>query len=137
MVEAYISVGEVMTSEVITIDRMATIRDAVAVIREKGVSSLVVERRDEADEFGMITVRDIATQVVAEDKSTERTSVYEIMSKPIMTVPKDMNIMYAVRLLVRFGMTRAVVTDNNRMPCGIVTLRDMVVGSERIRTGSD
>jgi CBS domain-containing protein len=47
------------------------------------------------------------------------------MSKPVMAVSADMNIKYAVRHLVRFGLTRALVIDDTRSPIGIVTLRDM------------
>ena len=42
----YIRVSEVMTKPVRTIDRMATVRDALKVLSESGVSSLVIERRD-------------------------------------------------------------------------------------------
>jgi CBS domain-containing protein len=38
-----------------------------------------------------------------------------------------MNVVYAVRLLVRFKLTRALVIDHDRNPLGIVTLRDMVL----------
>lgn len=129
-----IAVEEVMSSSVYTISSMATIREAVALIQDKGVSSLVVERRDERDEFGMLTIRDIARDVVAEDRPADRTSVYEVMQKPILTVRRDMNIKYAVALLTRFGVSRSVVVDQESTPIGIVTLRDMVLGSERILT---
>ncbi len=49
------------------------------------------------------------------------------MSKPVVTVPADMSIKYAVRLLVRFELSRALVVDAERKPVGIVTLRDMVL----------
>ena len=49
------------------------------------------------------------------------------MSKPVLTVPTDMNIKYAVRMLVEFGPSRAIVVGSDRAPVGIVTLRDMVL----------
>jgi CBS domain-containing protein len=101
-------------------------------IRNAGVSSLVVERHDESDEFGMLTIRDIAREVVAQDKPADRTGVYEIMTKPVLTVPAEMNIKYAVRLLTRYSVSRAVVIDHDRNPVGIVTLRDMVLGYNNI-----
>ena len=61
------------------------------------------------------------------NRSAERVNVYEIMSKPVVTLPADMNIKYAVRLLVRFELSRALVVDAERRPVGIVTLRDMVL----------
>lgn len=125
---SYVSVSDIMTPNVKTIGRVATIEEAIEMIREAGVSSLVVERHGEGDEFGMLTIRDIAREVVATDKPAARTSVYEIMTKPVLTVAAEMNIKYAVRLLVRYSVSRAVVVDHDRNPVGIVTLRDMVLG---------
>jgi CBS domain-containing protein len=126
--KSYVSVSEIMTPNVRTIGRIATIEEAINMIREAGVSSLIVERHDESDEFGMLTIRDIAREVVATDRPAARTSVYEIMTKPVLTVAAQMNIKYAVRLLVRYAVSRAVVVDTERNPIGIVTLRDMVLG---------
>ena len=125
--EQCITVGMVMTHEVRTIDPMATARKAIRVMRDADVSSLVVDRRDAADEFGLLSVTDIAREVIATDRSPDRVNVYEIMSKPVLTLPVDMNNKYAVRLLAKFGVSRSLVLDENRVPVGIVTLRDMVL----------
>ena len=116
-----------MTPQVRTIGRTATVREAVTIMRQIGVSSLVVERRDEADEFGLLVVTDIAREVIGKDRSADRVNVYEVMTKPVLTLPAEMDIKYAVRLLTRFQLTRALVLDNDRGPVGIVTLRDMVL----------
>ncbi|HJO68172.1 MAG TPA: CBS domain-containing protein [Rhodospirillales bacterium] len=125
--ETPIRVREVMTPQVRTIGRTATVREAVTIMREAGVSSLVVERRDEEDEFGLLVVTDIAREVVGMDRSADRVNVYEVMTKPVLTLPAEMNVKYAVRLLTRFQLARALVVDNERRPVGIVTLRDMVL----------
>ena len=128
----YVKVKDAMTSHVRTIDAMATVKDAIRVMDEAGVSSLIVARRDDADEFGLLVVTDIAREVIAQNRSAERVNVYEVMSKPVLTLPMEMNIKYAVRLLVRFDLSRAVVVDHERQPVGLVTMRDMV-----LRHGSD
>ena len=125
-------VSEAMTASVHTIDAMATAKDAIQAMREHGVSSLAVERRDEHDEFGLLVIADIAREVIAVNRAAERVNVYEIMSKPVVSLPADMSIKYAVRLLVRFELSRALVIDAAREPVGIVTLRDMV-----LRYGAD
>ncbi len=122
-----ITVSEAMTASVHTIDATATVKDAIKLMREHGVSSLAVDRRDEHDEFGLLVISDVAREVIAKNRSAERVNVYEIMSKPVVTLPADMNIKYAVRLLVRFELSRALVVDAERRPVGIVTLRDMVL----------
>lgn len=122
-----IRVGDVMSPTVRTITRTATVRDAINQLRAAGVSSLVVERHDADDEFGLIVITDIARDVIAKDRAPDRVNVYEIMTKPVLTLPPEMNIKYASRLLVAFKLTRALVVDETRSPIGLVTLRDMVL----------
>ncbi len=120
-------VSQAMTASVHTIDAMATVKDAILAMRTHNVSSLAVERRDEHDEFGILVITDIAREVIAVNRAAERVNVYEIMSKPVVSLPADMKIKYAVRLLVRFDLSRALVIDARRQPIGIVTLRDLVL----------
>ncbi len=122
-----VRVGDVMSPMVRKIALTATVAEAIEAMRDAGVSSLVVERRDAFDEFGLIVVTDIAREVIAKDRAAERVNVYEVMSKPVLTLPVDMQGKYAVRLLIRFNLSRALVVDVNRVPVGIVTLRDLVL----------
>ena len=122
----YVKVREVMTAAPRVIDGLAPVREAIELMRSNGVSSLVIDRRFEGDEYGMVTVNDIAGKVIAHDRSPDRISVYEIMTKPVLTVNAEMDIKYAIRLLTRFRLTRALATEHGQM-VGIVTLRDMAV----------
>ena len=121
-------VGDVMITEIISINGLATVSEAMALMRQRNVNSLVVSRRDEDDEIGLVLVSDIARQVIAPNRSPDRVNVYEIMSKPIWTLPPDMLARYAARLLARFEVSRAVVVDHDRNPIGMVTLRDLILG---------
>ncbi len=123
----HIKISEVMRTEVHMIDPMTPVREAMRVMRQHKVSSLVIARRDERDELGLIVVSDIAKKVIAKNLSPDRVDVYEIMSKPVLTLDKDMDIRYAVRLLDNFGLSRGLVTDHDRKLVGIVTMRDMVL----------
>ena len=122
-----IRVGDVMGSKLYTIDRLATVAEAMALMKQYEVSSLAVDRRDDDDEFGLLVVADIAREVIAQNRAPERVNVYEIMSKPVLTLPSAMLARYAVRMLVRFELSRAVVVDYERHPLGMVTLRDLVL----------
>jgi len=95
-------------------------------MRDSKTSSLVIERRHNGDEYGIVTVHDIALNVISKGRSVDRTSVYEIMTKPALTVSYKMNIKYAIRLLVRLGVRRALVTRSGDV-IGYSSLRDMVV----------
>ena len=101
------------------------VREAIERMKKANVRSLVIERSHEGDEYGMVVVSDIANQVIARNRPLDRTNVYEIMSKPVLTLDASMDITYAIRLLGRFGLERSLVIDNNEL-VGLVTLRDMV-----------
>ena len=121
-----VPVCDVMTTPPCTIDGLASVAEAIELMREHEISSVIVDRRYDGDEFGILVVHDIATEVIARDRSPVRTSVYEIMSKPVIKVNVNMDIRYAIRLLGRFRLSRALVTDHGEL-AGIVTLRDMVL----------
>ena len=125
-VQEYIRVREVMTPTPRVIDGLATVREAVELMRKHHVSSLIIDRRHDGDEYGMVTVHDVAGKVIGEDRSQDRMNVYEIMSKPVLTVDFEMDIKYAIRILTRYKLTRALVTEKGSM-VGIVTLRDMTI----------
>ena len=126
-----VRVSDLMVSGVRTIDGFATVNEAMTAMKQYGVSSLVVNRRHDDDELGVVTVTDIAREVIATNRSPDRVNVYEIMSKPVLTVRSRMQARYAARLLVHFGVSRTLVVDDAGNPEGIVTLRDMVMGMAR------
>lgn len=119
------TVRAVMSPMPAPINGVATVHEALELMRENNVYSLVVERRRPGDEYGMVVVSDIANKVIADNRSPDRVNVYEIMSKPVLTISADMEIKYAIRLLGRFGLSRSVVVDGNEA-VGFVTLTDMV-----------
>jgi CBS domain-containing protein len=114
-----------MTGQPHVVDGLATVREAMDLMRRERVNSLVIDRRHDRDEYGIVVVGDIAEHIIGRNRSPDRTNVYEIMSKPVLSVEADMDIKYAVRLLTRFGLSRAVVLEQGEL-IGIVTLRDLV-----------
>ena len=72
-------------------------------------------------------ISDIARHVIAQNRAPDRINVYEIMNKPVLTLDRDMDIRYAIRLLDQFNLSRGLVVDYDRTLLGIVTLGDMVV----------
>ncbi len=122
----FIRVADVMQTSLHTVNGLASVQHALEQMGRENVSSLVVERRDEDDEYGVITVQDIAAEVVSSDLSADRVSIYQIMTKPALTLSADMNVRYAIRLLSRFGLTRALVARGRKLE-GLVTLRDLVL----------
>lgn len=126
MSDSYTRVEHVMVPDPQRIDGLASVAAAITAMRENRISSLVVDKRHASDEYGLVVVSDIANQVIGRNRAPERTNIYEIMSKPTLTVDVNMDIKYAIRLLGRFGVSRSLVTQDGEL-VGIVTLRDMVL----------
>ena len=120
---------DVMSSRLVTIDGMATAREAAAKMRTERVHSLLVNRRHENDAWGLVSVQDIINGVLIANKRAEEVNVYEIMTKPVLSVPADMDIRYIARLLNRVGMRRAPVEENGQI-VGMVTLSSLVLDND-------
>ena len=120
-----VRVREVMKAEVDIIDGVITVGDALRQMKYTENRALIVDKRHADDEYGIVLLADIARLVLARDRSPDRVNAYEVMSKPVLTINIAMDIRYAIRLLSRFGLSRALVTDHGQL-AGIVTLRDMV-----------
>lgn len=117
---------DVMSTRIISIDGMATAKEAAAKMREEKVHSLLVNKRNADDAWGLVSVQDIINGVLIPGKRAEDVNVYEIMTKPILSVPPDMDIRYIARLLHRVGMRRAPVEENGQL-IGMVTLSALVL----------
>lgn len=123
---ADLRVKEVMTVEPVTIDGMAHIAEALALMRNRNISSLVVKRRDADDEFGLLLVADIARGISTSNRPVSRVQVYEVMQKPAPVVDAEMKLKYAVRFMTRFGISHCVVLRGRDL-AGIVSLRDITI----------
>lgn len=127
-------VSEVMATTLHAIDGLATVAEALRAMRRHCVSSLVVARRNADDEVGLLEVSGIADMVAA-SRPIARTNVYEAMTKPVVTLPPNMLVRYAVRLLRQLGLSCAVVVDEKRDAVGMVTLRDLVLALVEVDEG--
>lgn len=121
-----IRVREVMKTEFDMVDGRMTVIEALRTMKHVETKSLVVNKRDEDDEYGMVLISDIATRVLAKNRSPYRVNVYEIMSKPLLPVDPEMDIRYCARYFERFNLSRAPVVEN-RIVIGIVSYTDMVL----------
>lgn len=118
-------VKDIMVTEVITISPLATIREAMSVMLNKGVKSLVVDKQNEHDAFGMLTYANILKTIVAEEGDIDLLNVYDICSKPALIISKELDIKHAARMMVKMGLQRLLVTSTNDL-AGIITMNDLV-----------
>jgi predicted transcriptional regulator len=121
-------VREVMKSGVDIVDGMLTVTEALHSMKYPETRTLIVNKRHEDDEYGVVMFRDIAKSVLAPDLSPDRINVYEIMSKPVLSVDPQMDVRYCIKLFDRFGLSRAPVIENRRI-IGLVSYTDIVLKS--------
>lgn len=126
MEDKILKVEDVMQTSLRMISGLATVREAIVEMKERNVPALIIERRHEGDEYGFVSIDQIAARVIAENRPLDRTSVYEIMDKPTLTLNPHMAAKYAIRLLASLDHRRALVVDENGAR-GLVTLRDLVL----------
>jgi signal-transduction protein with cAMP-binding, CBS, and nucleotidyltransferase domain len=121
-----IIVRDVMKQNFDIIDGMTTVSEALKKMQHVETKTLIVDKRDENDEYGVVLISDIAKQVLAKDRSPERVNIYEVMAKPVISVDPKMDIRYCARLFEKFGLSRAPVIENGTM-IGIISFTDMVL----------
>ncbi len=119
-------VRDVIQKEVLSIDGMASAKEAAAMMRANKASELLVAKRNDDDAWGIITIMDLVKNVVVPDRDAETVFVYEIMTKPVITIPAEMDIRYAIRLIQRVGIRRAPVEHMGEI-IGIVTLASLIL----------
>ena len=117
---------DVMTNGIVSIDGMATAREAAAKMRLEKVSYLLVDKRHSDDAWGIVVVQDFVKGVIIPSRSPASVNVYEIMTKPIITVPAEMDIRYGARLLYRAGIRRAPVEDKGEL-IGMISLSSLIL----------
>ena len=120
---------DVMNKDIFYIDGMASVKDAAEQMRRENTTTLIVKKRNDADAWGMVTSLDMIRGVTIADKKAVDINIYEIMSKPLITVPSDMDIRYVAKLMNRVGIRRAPVEDCGEL-VGIVTQADLVMKSK-------
>ena len=120
---------DVMQRQIVSIDGMATVREAAAEMRSKKVYSLLVKKRHVDDAWGILVFKDFIKGVIIPGRSPGDVNVYEIMTKPVITVPADMDIRYVVRLITNAGIRRAPVEEGGEL-IGMISLASLIIDNE-------
>jgi len=107
--------ADVMTKNVVYIDGNETVANAIGLMKEKGISSLVVNRRGPEDTWGIMTRKDVVSKVVSPGRDPGGVLVFEIMTKPLVMVSPGLELKYCARLFNQTGIRRAPVFDGKEI----------------------
>jgi len=117
---------DVMEPRFVEMNGLITVTAAIETLRQQQANIIIVERRDADDVYGMVRLSDIATKVLAKDRAPSRVNLYEIMVKPVVSVPPCMDIRYCARLFDRLGLWDAPVIENE-VVVGVLSCDQMVL----------
>lgn len=115
----------VKADKIVKISPMTPVRDALNMMRETHVKSLVVDKTKPHDAYGLLTYKNILNSIVANDGDIDLLRVYDIYSKPAFQVSEELDVKYAAQIMVRSGVKRLLVIDNNELE-GILTMTDIL-----------
>ena len=110
--ENYKKAKEIASDKMFFIDGLASVRDAIQLMKDKNVQALIIQKRNRADANGIITVIDIINGVIILNKTLDEVSVYEIMTKPVFSISAHLNVKYVPRLMYNYDVRIAPVEEN-------------------------
>lgn len=118
-------VKDIMKTDVKTISPVTPLKEALKIMKENNLRSLVVDKQHEHDTYGIITYTSILNAIFAEEGDIDLLNVYDVAAKPALSISKDVEIKYAAKMMVNFKVKRLLVIDNNQLE-GIVSMSDII-----------
>ncbi len=120
-------VEEIMTpkEKIVSVTPMATVRDALRLMKSHNVRSIVVEKSAPSSAYGLVTFKNILQSIVAEDGDIDLLNIYDIAATPAISVSAKLDVKYAARMMVKSSIKRLLVIDNNELH-GILTMTDII-----------
>lgn len=118
-------VKDVMVREVVTISPFAKLREALSLMKKHQLKSLVVERQNEQDAWGLITYTNILKTVIAEDGDIDLLNVYDVCAKPAISVGESLAVKHVATLMVQNRVKRILVLNDNEL-LGFIAMDDIM-----------
>ncbi len=110
---------------VITISPFAKVRDVLQTMKRNNVKSVIVEKTHAHDAYGIVTYSNILNALLSNDGDMDLLNVYDIASKPLVQIGKDLDIKYAAQMMTNHKITRLLVTHDGILD-GLLTMNDIM-----------
>jgi len=115
-------VAEIMTTEVVGIEKTAKVAEAAEVMGLHNISCILA--LEEGHALGLLTKKDILKRVVARGRDPSQTRVEEAMSAPVVGIPPHFSVFSASRTMAGQRIRRLVVMEGDQL-CGVVAQTDI------------
>ena len=109
--------------ELISIVQDASVFDAIKLMADRGVGSLLV--MEGRDLKGIVTERDYARKIIIKGRSSESTAVSEIMSTNIVTATPRQSVNDCMTLMTDRRIRHLPVVDDGEV-VGLISIGDLV-----------
>jgi CBS domain-containing protein len=116
---------DLMHPEIATVVDNATVQEAADIMRLEGVRSLIVLPGNDDDVVGIISYADIVSKVLAEEREPAAVPVYDVMTRPAITIPPTMRVADIARLFRHTRIGHAPVVEGRRV-VGMVSMTDLI-----------
>ena len=110
-------------ADVISVDETTSVYDAIALMAERSIGSLLVMQGEELK--GIVTERDYARKVILKGRSSETTSVGKIMSTTLITAKPEQTVDECMALMTEKRIRHLPVVAGNRV-IGLISIGDLV-----------
>ena len=120
----YHTVGEIMTSPVVTVLPSTPAEEALHLMREKGIHSVLVEPDQPGGAYGIMTQRDVLRKIVAAGRTLLSVAVRDLMTAPIITVSPDTAIRQCSVIMLDANIRRAAVMKDGKL-VGVISDTDI------------
>ena len=116
------TVGEIMSADLIHVERSDRVTSAAGIMAAAGVGSALIMENDRL--LGIFTERDILTALKREPETALDHPVADWMTPDPITVSSDLSVLEALGLMLRGGFRHLPVVSGEKV-VGIVSLRDL------------
>jgi len=110
-----IRVKDLMKADAKTVHKDVTLVTAIKMMRDFGVSSLIIEPESDGDAFGIITRKDVIEAIVMDPAGGTKLLVDDVMTKPAITVNSGLSISNCHQMMRMVGVRRLPVVDGSKL----------------------
>ena len=128
-------VEDLIENKLVTLPEDAIVADAVKIMKDVGISSILVRSLSSSSEnpfiTGIVTERDILYRVIGGNKGPYKTILKEVMSSPVVTIEKGSSVDEAMSLMRNKKIRRLLVIkreNTKAVTLGLVTLMSITDG---------
>lgn len=118
-------VQDLMVTQVITISPFSSLREALSLMKKHNIKSLVVDRQNEHDAYGLITYTNVLKTIIAEEGDIDLINVYDVCVKPAITVSPKLAVKHAAAMMSQHRLKRLLVTSDNQL-VGLLAMDNLV-----------